>query len=315
MVPDPPSPARGPVPTYGWRVALLTSSSDVVHLLAEALRARGHEVVAVVLPTGPDGLRPQNALAWSLIHHAVQAAPPSADVLIASRRDRLAPLLEAVKPDFLLSFFFPWRIPSEALAVPPLGAVNLHPSLLPRYRGPNPLGWTLRNDEPEMGLSLHRMDARFDTGPLLAQGRRPITDADTVELLFEKLMSMAWELLPEMFTRVAWGDAGEPQQDAQATQAGHFEPSYRELDWSLPARELHLRTRACRVASWRGGRPSFASAQLAGRRVHVLSTRLTDSGGTTSAAPGTVLAREGETFLVQCGDAPLWVLQTEPWQA
>lgn len=315
MAPEPPPSARGPVPQYGWRVALLTSSSDVVHLFSEALRARGHELVGVLLPCGPDGLRPQNALAWSLMHHAVQASPPSADVLIASRQNRLAPLLQAVKPDLLLSFFFPWRVPPEALAVPPLGAVNLHPSLLPRYRGPNPLGWTLRNDEPQMGLSLHRMDAQFDTGPLLAQGRRPISDSDTVESLFEKQMSLAWELIPEMLTRVARGDPGEVQSEAQATQAGHFEPGYRELDWSRPARALHLQVRACRVASWRGGRPSYAYGQLGGRRLHVLSTRLAESGGTTQAAPGTVLAREAETLLVQCGDAPLWVLQTEPFQA
>lgn len=315
MEPEPPSSARGPVPTYGWRVALLTSSSDVVHLISEAMRARNHELVAVVLPCGPDGLRPQNALAWSLMHHAVQASPPAADVLVASRRDRLAPLLQSVKPDLLISFFFPWRIPSEALAVPSLGAVNLHPSLLPRYRGPNPLGWTLRNDEPEMGLSIHRMDAQFDTGPVLAQARRPISDSDTVESLFEQQMNMAWELLPEMITRVAWGDMGEVQPEAQATQAGHFEPAYRELDWSRPARDLHVQVRACRVASWRGGRPSYAYGLLGGRKLHVLSTRLAESGGTTTAAPGTVLARDGETLLVQCGGAPLWVLQTEPFQA
>ena len=151
-------------------------------------------------------------------------------MLIARRRNRLAPLLQAVKPDFLLSFFFPWRVPPEALAVPPLGAVNLHPSLLPRYRGPNPLGWTLRNDEPGIGLTLHRMDTQFDTGPLLAQGRRALSDADTVESLFEKQMSLAWELIPEMLTRVARGDPGDVQPEAQATQAGHFEPGYRELN-------------------------------------------------------------------------------------
>jgi methionyl-tRNA formyltransferase len=293
---------------------LLTSSPDVVHFLGEALRLRNHEVVAVVLPSGPDGSRPQTQEAWALVQQAVKLAPPSADLLIASRRNRLAPLLAAVQPDFLLSFFFPWRIPSEALALPRLGSVNLHPSVLPRYRGPNPMGWQLRNDEPEIGLSFHRMDAQFDTGPLLAQGRRPITDADTVESLVEKMMSMAQELLPEVLTRVAWGDIGETQNDAESTQAGHFEPEYRELDWRQPARALHLKVRACRVASWRGGRPSYASAELEGRRIHVLSTRLADGGGTALAAPGAVLARTGDALLVQCGDGLLWVLQTEPWQ-
>jgi methionyl-tRNA formyltransferase len=310
---DPPSSAGSSARYHGWRIALLTVSSDLVVTLGDYLRARGHELAALVLPAGPDGSRPRHAEGWSVMHQLLQAAPPSTDILIASRRDHLAPLLTAVRPDFLLSFFFPWRIPPEALALPPLGAVNAHPSVLPRYRGPNPLGWTLRSDEPELGLTFHRMDARFDTGPLLAQGRRPIDDADTVESIMQKLLELAEELMPEVLSRVAWGDAGEPQPETGASYAGHFEDAYREVDWSQPARAVHVRVRACRMSSWRGGMPHFALATLEGRRVQVLQTRLASGEGTVSAPPGAVLARQGGALLVQCGDAPLWVLQHAPW--
>ncbi|ATB27206.1 methionyl-tRNA formyltransferase [Melittangium boletus] len=295
-----------PVSSHGWRIALLTVSADVVNGFHHVLRERGHELVAIVLPPGPDGSRPRHPAAWAPMMNVLQAAPPGADVLIAGQRDRLAPLLASARPDLLLSFFFPWRVRPEALAVAPLGAVNVHPSLLPRYRGPNPLGWTLRNHEPEVGMTLHRMDATFDTGPVLIQGTRPIDDSDSAEDVVRKVMELSMELLPEALSRVQWRDEGETQSNAEASYAGMFEDSYRELDWNAPAREVHLRVRACAVSSWRGV-PRVAYASLEGRRVHIQRTRLAEEQTGDTAVPGTVLDRRGEMRLVRCGDGPLWV--------
>lgn len=300
-------PDSGPVPSTGWRVALLTVSPDVVHVFHHVLRERGHELVALVLPEGVDGKRPQTASVWMSMLQVIQAAPPGTDILLAGRRDRLAPLLAAARPDFVLSFFFPWRIPPEALAVPRLGAVNAHPSLLPRYRGPNPLGWTLRNNDPEVGLTFHRMDARFDTGPVLAQGQRSVEEADTGEDVVRKVMELSMELLPDVLSRVQWRDEGEPQSEAGASYAGLFEDAFREVDWSASARDVYLRVRACSVAAWRGV-PRVAFASLEGRRVEVQRTWLAEGRTGVSAPPGTVLNREGGAILVQCGDAPLWVM-------
>ncbi|WPB78752.1 formyltransferase family protein [Archangium violaceum] len=309
------SPVSFPVSYHGWRIALLTVSADVVTYFGDLLRARGHELVALVLPAGQGGPRPQDEQGWSVMHQLVRATPPGTDVLIASQRVHLAPLLSAVRPDFVLSFFFPWRIPPEAFSVPPLGTVNVHPSLLPRHRGPNPLGWTLRGHEPEVGLSFHRMEADFDTGPVLAQGRRPLHDEDTVEVILQKVMALAGELLPDVLSRVAWGEPGEPQSPEQGSYAGLFEDAYREIDWTQPARSVHLQVRACRMAPFRGGREGAAFTTLQGQRLRVLSTRLVDPGAPVPGAPGTVLVRhESGALLVQCGDGPLCVLQSEPWR-
>jgi len=289
----------------GWRIVLLTVAPAVAHGFTHYLRARGHDVVALVAPAGVHGRRPQDEAGWNALTRLLEAAPPSLDVVLASERSHLTPLISALKPDFLLSFFFPWRIPGEALAVAPLGAVNGHPSLLPRYRGPNPLGWTLRNDDPELGMSFHRMDAEFDTGPLLAQGRIPIEDADTEERLFEKLMERCAALLPEVLERVAWGDVGEHQPSTGGSQAPFFEQSYRELDWNQPARAVHVQARACAMGSW-GGKEGDALALVYGKRLKVRRTRLA-APGDVRAEPGTVLAREGDELLIQCADAPLWV--------
>ncbi len=289
----------------GWRIVLLTVAPAVAHGFTHYLRARGHDVVALVAPSGVHGRRPQDAAGWNALTRLLEAAPPSLDVVLASERSHLTPLISALKPDFLLSFYFPWRIPAEALAVAPLGAVNGHPSLLPRYRGPNPLGWTLRNDDPELGMSFHRMDAEFDTGPLLAQGRVPIEDSDTDEILFEKLMEQCALLLPEVLERVAWRDKGEPQASTGGSQAPFFEQAYRDVDWHQPARAVHVQVRACGIGSW-GGKEGDALALVEGKRVKVRRTRLADRRD-SRAAPGTVLAREGDELLIQCGDAPLWV--------
>jgi methionyl-tRNA formyltransferase len=317
MVPNPPSSDSAHVRYDGWRIALLTVAPQVVAAVGELLRAKGHELSALVLPAGPDGPRPKTAQSWSMMQRLLQEAPPGCDVLVASRRSRLAPLLESVKPDLLLSFFYPWRVPPEALAVPTQGAINAHPALLPRLRGPNPLAWTLRNDEPELGMTLHRMDPQFDTGPILAQGTHPISDEDTVEMIADKVMTLFGQLLPEALSRITWGDIGEPQAEEQASQAALFEESYREIDWNDSARSIHLRVRACRMSGARGGVPFVALATLEGQRVQVLTTHLwhADVPGLPSGPPGTVLNRGPDgSLLVQCRDRPLMVAQTEPWK-
>lgn len=309
------SPVSFPVSAHGWRIALLTVSPEVVTYFGDLLRAWGHELVALVLPAGLSGPRPQDEQGWSVMHQLVRAAPPGTDVLIASQRRQLTPLLAAVRPDFILSFFFPWRLPPEAFSQAPLGTVNVHPSLLPRHRGPNPLGWTLRGHEPEVGLTFHRMEADFDTGAVLAQGRGPIDDGDTVESILRKVMDLSGELLPEVLRRVARGEPGASQAREGGSYAGLFEDSYREIDWTQPARAVHLQVRACRMAPLKGGRAGAAFTTLQGHRVRVLSTRLVDSGPSVPGTPGTVLVRhESGVLLVQCGDGPLCVLQTEPWQ-
>src|SRR5881275_1575084 len=96
--------------------------------------------------------------------------PQDIDLVYPAGRKRLAPVLRLYEPDLLLCTAFPWRIPAEALAVPRIGCVNGHPSLLPRFRGPTPVAWAIRSGETRIGFTYHLMDEQFDTGPILAQG-------------------------------------------------------------------------------------------------------------------------------------------------
>ncbi len=126
-------------------------------------------------------------------------------------RDRIAPLLRHFDPDLALCLGFPWKIPPDALAVPRHGIVNGHPSLLPRYRGPSPVAWAIRDGENEIGFTFHYMDAELDTGNILAQERVPLGDEHAWDELTPKLATAVGNLLPAVLERVARGDPGDPQ--------------------------------------------------------------------------------------------------------
>src|SRR5262249_17408670 len=137
-------------------------------------------------------------------------SPPELDLVFPARPRSLAPLLRAYDVDLAICTGFPWRIPPDALAVPRLGIVNGHPSLLPRYRGPIPVAWAVRNGDTEIGLSYHLMDEHFDTGNVLAQTPIPLEDEWSFEDLNSKLAGAAAELVPIALGRLAAGDRGDP---------------------------------------------------------------------------------------------------------
>ena len=273
------------------RIALFARVPDVVVWLDAQLRELGHECVGVVTTEGPRGRygdEPLSAL--------IDVRPAHLDVLVASGPQRFAKLLGALEPDLAISGGFPVRIPEDALAVPRHGIVNGHPALLPRYRGPNPIGWALRNGDSELGFTFHRMDADFDTGRVLAQGTAALGGAGRPEDVLETLFEVATSLLPRALERVEAGDPGDAQVEEDASYAGFFEPEYAEVDWTRPAEEVRRQVQAWWVAASRDG-VRGPLAELGGERLYVRRTRLD--------------AAEGGTR-VECGDGPIWVLETAP---
>jgi methionyl-tRNA formyltransferase len=259
----------------------------------EIVRALGHDPVAVLAPRRRAPGTPPVALGPAMFTDA----PEGLDVLFAETRLSLAPLLRAYQPDLALCTGFPWLVPAEAIEVPRLGIVNGHPSLLPRYRGPFPVAWAVRNGEQEIGLTYHSMDASFDTGPVLAQTRLALSDDETWDGLNDRMAAAAPQLLTEVFARLARGDRGDPQVGDGEYQS-HFEDDYRFVDLSRPAAEVHRQTRA-----WSFMPPILPDAgpilERDGTRVRLLRTSLTEVPGAER---------------LECGDAPLWVLETAPAQ-
>ncbi|MCC2628111.1 MAG: methionyl-tRNA formyltransferase [Thermomicrobiales bacterium] len=290
-----------------WRILVFTNiPGGVIYSLVDAVvRPLGHRVVGVVTSPGPKRRRSPAYL------EVVAAVPPGIDVIVSNHPERWAAMLAPLRPDLIVSGGFPWRIPSEVLALPRLGAINMHPALLPRYRGPAAIEWALRNGDAELGFTVHRLSPDFDTGPILAQTRIPIADDDDIDSLVAKFGPVLPGLLGQALERVARGDPGEVQDEAEATYAGLFDEEWRIIDWSQPARTIHNQVR-----SWIGVRdiPLGAFGEVDGETLQITKTRLvaSESMEQVPALPGTVLRRDGERLVVQCGDGPIEVVRWSP---
>jgi methionyl-tRNA formyltransferase len=144
--------------------------------------------------------------------------------------------IQSVAPDVAVAACFPWRLPRAARETPPLGILNVHPSLLPVGRGPEPVFWTLRRAEPVTGVTVHRMDAGFDTGPIVAQAQMPVPEGIGAPDLERDLMTLGGSLLVDTLPALA---AGRLQPQPQPSHAATYAPVPGPADWtmmsSLPA--------------------------------------------------------------------------------
>ena len=273
-----------------WRVAIITVPPVVAQGYAEEIRRLGHEPVAVITPRR----RALTAPPMPFASAHVADDPPELDILFAATKDSLPRLLRAYDLDLAICTGFPWLIAQEAIDVPRLGIVNGHPSLLPRYRGPFPIAWAVRNGEAEIGMSFHLMDASFDTGNLLAQTSIPLAEDDTEETLFKRFPGVVSELLPIVFSRLAAGDRGDPQEGGDYQSM--FEDDYWTIDPSRPAAEVHRQVRA-----W-----SFIPPVSP-----VLGPFLERDGGRVRVTRSSLTEVEGAAVL-DCGDGPLWIVESVP---
>lgn len=134
------------------------------------------------------------------------------------------------RPDALVAACFPWRVPSAVRVLPRLGCLNVHPSLLPAGRGPEPVFWALRRGERRTGATVHVMDAGFDTGPVVSQADLDVPAGVRAPELEARLMALGGDLLVDALPRLAAGElAGTPQDEALATAA----PPPTAADWAM----------------------------------------------------------------------------------
>jgi methionyl-tRNA formyltransferase len=155
-------------------------------------------------------------------------------------------------PDLLVSWFWTQRVPPSVLELAPLGAIGVHPSLLPRHRGPDPYFWAIESGDVETGVTAHRLDATYDTGPILAQKRLRIDRAWDAWTLARKLDRPSLSLLREVVSAFAAGAApvAVPQNEAEATVAPEPDESLLGLSFHMEAEKVVRRVRA--AAPWPG---------------------------------------------------------------
>lgn len=195
-------------------------------------------------------------------------------------------------------------LPRAVLDAPKVGCVNVHASLLPRWRGAAPIQWSIVHGDEETGVTLMQVDEGMDTGPVLATASTVIAPDDDAETLSERLAQMGAELLREQLPRYLAGDlTPQPQDDGAATMAPLLAKEDGRIDWNQSARAVHNQIRGMNP------RPG-AYTILAGRRIKVhraVASTLDPEG----AAPGQVIALDPEGILVACAQGTLEIQELQ----
>ena len=277
------------IPAAPWRVVLVTRILPVALGFSAAVQEAGHELVALLTIRSGNRYGPVGEL-----DPLLAGIPAELDVLLPGRRAAIAPLLASVRPDLVICMGFPWKIPADALAVPTLGWLNGHPSLLPRHRGPIPVAWAIRDGDDEIGITFHRMDAELDTGAILAQAAQPLGEYVEPEEMFTGMGPLILATLGEALEKLAAGEPGTVQEGGD--YQSFFSADDAWLDLGRPAVEVHRLVWGWRYALAQDGLLG-ALTELDGETVRVLASSLEEVEG----------ARR-----VECGDGPLWILVTEP---
>ena len=258
------------------RVVFLGTPAFAVPSL-DALARAGHELLAVVAqPDRPAGrgreLREPATKAWAR-GRGVEVLQPE-----KVRDGTLAAALAALRPDVLCVAAYGRILGKDLLELAPHGAVNVHGSLLPKYRGAAPIQWAIARGEAETGVSIMQMDEGLDTGDVLLQRVLSIAPEDTAETLAPRLAAHGGEALAEALAGLAAGTlAPVPQDAARATLAPILEREHGRIDWTRPAEEIHDRLRG--FTPWPG-----AWTTLDGKVLKVLAAAPERGDGTPGAA-------------------------------
>lgn len=213
--------------------------------------------------------------------------------------------LGALEPDLFVTAAYGAILPPSLLALPRLGAVNIHASLLPKYRGAAPIQAAIVQGETETGVTLMRMDEGLDTGDILAQLTCPIPQDMTAGELFDELADLSYQLVCRFMPLVVEGALeGKPQDASRATMTHCLSREDGRIDFNRSAREVHNLVRG--LSPWPG-----AFTVLDGKRVKICRSALTETSVPRgSERPGSIFSH-GTRMFVTCGDGVLELLEIQ----
>ena len=198
--------------------------------------------------------------------------------------------LAALSPDFIVVAAYGKILPQNVLDLPRFGCVNLHGSLLPKYRGAAPIQWSVLNGEKETGVTTMLMDAGIDTGDILLTAKTDITPDETAGELFDRLAAMCPSLLFQTLRGLADGTVvPKKQNDDEATYVSVLDKTMAELDFSKPAAQIHNLVRG--FNPW-----PVAKTVLSGKILKIYSGRVSEK--TSRALVGSLIAEKDALFVV-----------------
>ena len=213
--------------------------------------------------------------------------------------------LRELQPELIVVAAFGQFLSRELLELPPHGCINVHASLLPKYRGAAPIQYAIINGEQESGVTIMQMDIGMDTGAMLEKVVVPIAENTTMGELHDALREQGAALLLKVIDDIAAGTAvAEPQNDAEATYATLLDRSMEHIDWTKSAQEVHNLIRGFNPA------PSTFTKLPNGKSLKIWGSRLTDKK--SEAAAGTVVEAGKHSFFVACGSGVLEITEVQP---
>jgi len=258
-----------------------------------------HEVVAVLTqPDRPSGrgrkLRPGPVKQFALDHDLPVMQPESL------KGENVQQQLRSLRADLGVVVAYGLLLPQAVLDIPRIGCINVHASLLPRWRGASPIQTAILAGDATTGVSIMRMEAGLDTGPVFALREAAIAPNDTADTLHDRLAGLGAELLGEVVDDIlAERIEAMAQDDAAATYAGRINKADAVIDWNCSSAEIDCKVRAYR--SW-----PVAETLLDGQRMRCwAASPATNSAGSAQAGPGAVITADAEGILVATGDGVL----------
>ncbi len=222
----------------------------------------------------------------------------------AIRTDAFLDSIRVLKPDLIVVTAYGRILPGSLLNLPPLGTINVHGSLLPKYRGAAPIQWAVLNGEQETGVTIMQMDEGMDTGDILLPVSLPISDEDTSGSLFTKLADLGANALVEAIALLKKKQLlPQKQDDSLATEAPMLNKEMGKIDWNKPAAELHCLIRG--LDPW----PS-AYSFLQEKRFRFFQPRII--AGKVKEQPGTLCRADKDGLLLATGEDYLLVQEIQP---
>lgn len=263
----------------------------------EALLNAGHEICGVF--TQPD--KPKN-------RGMKLQAPPVKEFALAhdirvfqpeSVKDGAAiEQIRSLEPELIAVAAYGRILPVDILEYPAYGCINVHSSLLPKYRGSAPIHWAILNGDEQSGVTIMHMSKAMDSGDIIAQAVTPIDPNETVETLHDRLAQMGAKLLVEVVEQLKNGTATRtPQDESKVTYAPMLSRALSPLDWTRTARQLHDQVRG--LIPW----PATTTDIISGQPVKIFEVE--ETGVATDAVPGTIVAAGKQGIDVACGDGML----------
>ena len=264
----------------------------------EALISAGYDVVGVFCqPDKPSGRGKRIAFCpvkQCALAHGIPVVQP-----VKTRVDGVEPL-RALKPDLCVTAAFGHILSQEVLDIPHIGTVNVHASLLPKYRGSAPVNWALIQGETVTGVTTMMTDKGMDTGDIIDTITTPIGENETAGELFDRLAPLGAELLSRTLRSIADGTVQRaPQNNAEATMAPMLEKAMGKLDFTRSAKELHDQIRG--MNPWPG-----CHCAAGGKALKIHESRLAEGHG----KPGELIALDPVT--VACGEGALRLITVQP---